>query len=77
MVLHVELPITGGHILMGTDAPEEMGFKLTHGNNVHINIEPETKEEARRLFEELSEGGTVTMPCAGYVLGRVLRKLYG
>jgi uncharacterized glyoxalase superfamily protein PhnB/uncharacterized protein YndB with AHSA1/START domain len=62
MVLHVELPITGGHILMGTDAPEEMGFKLTQGNNVHINIEPETKEEARRLFEELSEGGTVTMP---------------
>lgn len=26
MVLHIELPILGGHILMGTDAPKEMGF---------------------------------------------------
>lgn len=32
MILHVELPIIGGHILMGTDAPKEMGFTLTKGN---------------------------------------------
>ena len=46
MVLHVELPIVGGHILMGTDAPKEMGFTLTSGNNMHICLEPETREEA-------------------------------
>lgn len=28
LVMHVELPITGGHILMGTDAPEQMGFTV-------------------------------------------------
>jgi uncharacterized glyoxalase superfamily protein PhnB len=26
MVLHVELPILGGHVLMATDAPKEMGM---------------------------------------------------
>jgi PhnB protein len=27
LVIHVALPITGGHMLMGTDAPETMGLK--------------------------------------------------
>lgn len=69
MVLHVELPITGGHILMGTDAPKEMGFTLSSGNNMHICIEPETREEADRLFNELSAGGNVTMPMADMFFG--------
>jgi PhnB protein len=62
LVLHIELPITGGHVLMGTDAPEEMGFKMNFGNNVHINLEPDTREETKRLFDKLSEGGNVSMP---------------
>lgn len=62
MILHIELPILGGHILMGTDAPKEMGFSVITGNQVHINLEPESREEAQRLFEELSEDGTVGMP---------------
>ena len=60
LVMHIELPITGGHVLMGTDAPESMGFKLTVGNNVNIMLETDTKAEAKRLFEALSAGGTVT-----------------
>lgn len=62
MILHVELPITGGHILMGTDAPEEMGFKLSFGNNSHICLEPDSRKETKRLFDALSTGGTVSMP---------------
>ena len=62
MVLHVELPILGGHILMGTDAPKEMGFTLQRGNNMHIQIEPDSREEAKRLFDELSAGGKIEMP---------------
>ncbi|MEZ4841716.1 MAG: SRPBCC domain-containing protein [Flavobacteriaceae bacterium] len=62
MVLHVELPILGGHILMGTDAPKEFGMTVNKGNNIHINLEPESREEAKRLFDELSEGGVVEMP---------------
>lgn len=69
MVLHVELPIVGGHILMGTDAPKEMGFTLISGNNMHICIEPETREEAKRLFDELSVGGNVSMPLADMFFG--------
>ena len=69
MVLHVELPIIGGHILMGTDAPKEMGFTLKQGNNMHICLEPETREEADRLFNELSVGGNITMPMADMFFG--------
>lgn len=69
MILHVELPITGGHILMGTDAPKEMGFTLTKGNNMYICLEPESRAEADRLFNELSAGGNVTMPMADMFFG--------
>lgn len=69
LVMHIELPITGGHVLMGTDAPEEMGFKMNFGNNVHINLEPDSREEAKKLFDKLSEGGTVSMPLADMFWG--------
>ena len=62
LVMHVELPILGGHILMGTDAPESMGFNCKPGTNIYINLEPDTREEADRLFSALSEGGEVEMP---------------
>jgi PhnB protein len=61
LVMHVELPITGGHLLMGTDAPEQMGFKVNFGNNVYINLEPDTKIETKRLFNALSAGGKTEM----------------
>jgi PhnB protein len=62
LVMHVELPILGGHVLMGTDAPESMGFKLTHGNNVYINLEPDTRAEADKLFKSLSVNGKIEQP---------------
>ena len=62
LVMHVELAILGGHVLMGTDAPESMGFKLVQGNNVHINLEPDSRGETDRLFAALSQGGKVEMP---------------
>lgn len=62
MVLHIELPLIGGHILMGSDAPEEMGFTVTRGNNMHINLEPDSREEAERIFNELSVEGDISMP---------------
>jgi PhnB protein len=60
--MHVGLPILGGHILMGTDATEEMGFKLVQGNNVYISLQPDTRAEADELFGALSAGGTVQVP---------------
>lgn len=61
LVMHVELPILGGHVLMGTDAPESMGFTLVKGNNVYINLEPDTRTETKKLFDALSEGGKIEM----------------
>ena len=61
LVMHVSLPITGGHILMGTDSPESFGFTLVKGNNVHIMLSPDTREETDRLFVALSDGGQVTV----------------
>lgn len=62
LVMHVELPIVGGHVLMGTDSLESMGPKLTFGNNFSINLEPDTRAETERLFAALGEGGKVNMP---------------
>ncbi|MBK6966655.1 MAG: VOC family protein [Bacteroidales bacterium] len=59
LVMHVSLPILGGHVIMGTDAPESMGFKLNSGNNVYLNLEPDTRKETERLFKALSEGGKI------------------
>jgi PhnB protein len=62
LVMHVALPILGGHMLMGTDAPESFGFSLNAGNNVYISLEPDTIADTERLFSALSAGGTVTTP---------------
>lgn len=59
LVMHVTLPILGEYLLMGSDAPESMGFRVNKGNNVYINLMPDTREETRRLFKALSEGGEV------------------
>jgi PhnB protein len=62
LVMHVELPILGGHALMGTDAPESMGFTVKYGNNVYINLEPDTRSETDRLFQALAKNGKVETP---------------
>lgn len=61
LVMHVALPILGGHVLMGTDTPDFMG-NLTFGNNMSINLEPDTRAQTDRLFNALAEGGKVEMP---------------
>lgn len=61
LVMHVALPILGGHVLMGTDAPESMGFTVTPGNSVYINLEPDTRAETDRLFNALAADGTIEM----------------
>jgi PhnB protein len=61
LIMHIELPILGGHHLMGTDAPESMGFKVNFGNNIHINLEPDTRVETKKLFDSLAVDGKITM----------------
>lgn len=58
LVMHVELPILAGHVLMGTDMMESMGHQLRIGNNTTIMLEPDTREEADRLYAALSDSGS-------------------
>jgi PhnB protein len=64
LVMHISLPILGGHLLMGSDIPDGMGFSLKPGNNVYVMLSPDTKDETTRLFNALSEGGEVEMEMA-------------
>ncbi len=62
LIMHVALPVSGGNVLMASDAPSEFGKKLVEGNNFYIAIIPDTKNEADRLFNGLSSGGKAEMP---------------
>ena len=61
-VMHVSLPILGGTLIMGTDSLESMGHHCVTGNNITINLEPDTREETERLFKLLSDGGSDIAP---------------
>lgn len=60
-IMHISLPI-GENTLMASDSFEPMGVNPGQNNNVNILIEPDSKEEADRLFAALSAGGEVEMP---------------
>ncbi len=61
-IMNIALPILGGTVIMGTDMLESMGHKLKIGNNVTINLEPDTREETERIYNALAEGATECMP---------------
>jgi len=61
-IMHVALPILAGTMIMATDMLESMGQKLVEGNNFTISLNPDTKEEADRLYNELAEGGSDAVP---------------
>jgi PhnB protein len=59
-IMHISLPI-GESILMGSDVPPGMGT-VTPGNACYVCLSPDSPEEAKRVFDGLSEGGEVEMP---------------
>ena len=61
-LMHVALPIGKGNTLMGTDALESMGHKLTVGDNFSLSVSADSKAEADKLFTALSAAGKVEMP---------------
>ncbi len=69
LVMHVALPILGGHLLMGSDAPESMGFTVNQGNNVYISVHTDSRAQADDLFAKLAEGGVLEMPMADMFWG--------
>lgn len=61
-IMHISLPIGKDNMLMATESLESLGQKLVQGNNFYISIHPDSKEEADRIFNELSAGGKIEMP---------------
>ncbi len=68
-IMHISLPVGKDNVLMATDSLESLGMELTQGNNVHISVHPESKEEADRIFKALSAGGTIEMPISDQMWG--------
>ena len=62
-IMYIALPI-GQNILIANDVPESMGPVNESENRSKISITAESKEEADKLFNGLSEGGTIEMPIA-------------
>ena len=58
LVMKIALPILGGHVIIGNDAPPSLGQRI-QGNNVTLNLETDTRAETERLFAALKDGGTV------------------
>jgi PhnB protein len=57
-IMHIELSILDGHILMGTDMLESAGHEIRIGNNTTINLEPDNKDDADRFYNLLSQEST-------------------
>jgi PhnB protein len=64
LVLHAQLPILGGHLLMASDMLESMGQQTRIGNNTTLCLDVDSKDEADRLYAALSAGGSESSPMA-------------
>lgn len=62
-IMRIALPI-GNNVLIANDVPESMGRVNENENRSKIAVTAESKEEAERIFNGLSAGGTVEMPMA-------------
>ena len=62
-IMHIALPI-GKNVLMANDVPESMGRVNEMENRSKISVSAENKEEADKIFNGLSAGGTIEMPIA-------------
>jgi PhnB protein len=68
-MMHISLPIGEDNILMASDALESLGQQLVQGNNAYVSVQPDSREEADRIFNGLSEGAEIEMPIADQVWG--------
>lgn len=63
-IMHIALPIGKYDVLMGSDTPEFMGKHIEQETRSKISISAESKDEADKLFNALSAGGSIEMPIA-------------
>ena len=58
LIMHMELPILAGHVLMATDMLESQGQHLRVGNNMTINLELEERAETERCSRPCAQDGS-------------------
>jgi PhnB protein len=78
-IMHIALPI-GKNVLMANDVPDIMGKTNENENRSKILISTESREEANKLFNGLSAGGTIEMPISDSTWGSyfgMFRDKYG
>ena len=63
-IMLITLPIGKCNMLMANDIPDFMGKVSENENRSKISVSAESKEEADKLFNGLSAGGSVEMPMA-------------
>ncbi|TKC64061.1 VOC family protein [Pedobacter hiemivivus] len=61
-IMHIALPIGKRNMLMANDVPEILGKVNENEHRSKISISAESKDEADKLFNGLSVGGTIEMP---------------
>jgi PhnB protein len=59
-IMHSQLVTDNGLVLMAADTPSSMD--LTPGSNYSVSLSGEDDAELRGYWDQLSAGGTVTMP---------------
>ena len=60
---HVRIFVTGPFRDREASMPViSMGHKLSFGNNISINLEPDTRAETQALYAKLLAGGSELMP---------------
>ena len=59
-IMHGMLETDRGFTLMGADTPP--GMEHQPGNNIAVSLSGDDDAELRGYWEQLSDGGTVTMP---------------
>lgn len=61
-IMLITLPVGQNNVLMGNDVPEVLGQVNERENRSKISVSAQSKEEADKLFTELSAGGEVEGP---------------
>ena len=60
MIMHSELEAENGLTFMASDTPGRMEYRA--GTNFTMSLSGDNAAELRSYFEQLSAGGTITMP---------------
>lgn len=61
-IMYIALPIGKGSVLIANDVPEILGKVNERENRSKILVSAESREEAEKLFDGLSEGGEIEGP---------------